>query len=517
AGAGTGKTFTVSRRYARLLDEGAKPEDIFLATFTENAAENMREEIINHCNYDLSELRDAPISTFHGFCQQLLLREGFEAPGYLGLEEGITANTRTISNRVQENSEFSNFYDSFQENHPEYESYYRVVYENSNLLKLIKSLAVKGVFPKVTGWYRDGDKLLSGNYVEYLEKLERVNAPVSGKRGKRQSKLLGRLTGMKNRTFDSGEVTDKQDVKDGKQVNPGIMREAFNRNRAELIEFVHDLYFEYVNYALGRNYLNFSFQLMFAYVLLMENDRLRDSTQFDYVMIDEFQVTNEIQFKLSLLLSRAGNILAVGDWKQSIFGFQYASVENITEFEDRLEKYYEQINRDRRRTPYSLAEVEEISLRRNYRSSQEILDFSEKALKVRGKKGEDVRLNRGVVSLEAAEPKGDTDISAFVSESEVEAVLARLVEVVEGDKYKLNGDPLEYKDVAIFSRNRAFARDLDRKAREHGVPVAYEGGAEIFKSDPGVILLAWLRVIERENSKRGWSVILDEAGYNIAE
>ncbi|MBS3736482.1 MAG: UvrD-helicase domain-containing protein [Candidatus Bipolaricaulota bacterium] len=517
AGAGTGKTFTVSRRYARLLDKGAKPEEIFLATFTENAAENMKEEIINYCNYDLSELREAPISTFHGFCHQLLLREGFKAPGYLGLDDVITVNTRTISNQVQENREFSNFYDSFQENHPEYGNYFRIVYERSNLLELIKSLAVKGVFPMESGWHRDGDKLLLGNFSEYLEKLERVNTPLPGKRGKKQSELLNRLTGMKNMTFNSEEVTGKGDVKSGKQVDPGTMKEAFNEDRGELVEFIHDIYFEYINYALGRNYLNFSFQLMFAFVLLMENDRLRDSTQFDYVMIDEFQDTNEIQFKLSLLLSRTGNILAVGDWKQSIFGFQYASVENITEFEKRLREYYRQINRDQQRTLYSPGEVEEIPLRRNYRSSQEILDFSEGALKVKGKKREDVRLNREVVSLEAVESNGETGISAFVSECEVDAVLERLVEVVEGNEYKLDGDNIDYKDVAIFSRNRGFARELDKKARQHGVPVAYEGGAEIFKSDPGIILLAWLRVMEREHSKRGWSVILDEAGYNVAE
>lgn len=294
AGAGTGKTFTVSRRYARLLKKGAKPEDIFLATFTENAAENMREEIINYCNYELSELRDAPISTFHGFCHQLLLKEGFEAPAFLGLNEVITANTRTISNKVQENREFSSFYDSFQEDHPEYGKFFRVVYKNSNLLRLIKSLAVKGIFPKESGWYRDGDKLLLGDYDEYLDKLERINAPVPGKRVRKQSKLLGRLNGMKNRTFDSRDITCKDDVKNGKQVEKGIMEKAFHRDRSELTEFIHDLYLGYIDYALGRNYLNFSFQLMFAYVLLMENHRLRESTQFDHVMIDEFQDTNEI-------------------------------------------------------------------------------------------------------------------------------------------------------------------------------------------------------------------------------
>ena len=517
AGAGTGKTFTVSRRYARLLDKGTKPEKIFLATFTENAAENMKEEIINYCDYDLSELREAPISTFHGFCQKILLREGFDVPTYLGLNDVITANTRTLANQVQENREFTNFYDNFREAHPEYVDFYRTIYDSSDLLELITSLAVKGVFPKRSGWYREGGELLAGNYEEYVEKLEKVNAPVPGKRGDKQSRLLKRLSGMKNRTFNSDEIRRRSDIKQGKQVDSEVMREYFHSDRARLFDFVHDIYYDYIKYALGRNYLNFSFQLMFAYVLLMEDDALRDSIQFDYVMIDEFQDTNEIQFKISLLLSGTGNILAVGDWKQSIFGFQYASVKNITAFEKRLEQYLEGINRDKSRTPYEQGEVTEISLRRNYRSSQKILDFSEGALKVPGKKGEDVDLDREVVKLIAAEEKKGTNISAFISEAEVDAVLTRLVEVVESNECQVNGEPIDYKDVAIFSRNRSFARKLDKRARELEIPVAYEGGAEIFKSDPGVILLAWLRVLGKKNSKRGWSVILDEAGYNIAE
>jgi len=53
-------------------------------------------------------------------------------------------------------------------------------------------------------------------------------------------------------------------------------------------------------------------------------------------MIDEFQDSSEIQFKLALLLADTNNVCVVGDWKQSIYSFQYAAVENITEFESRL-------------------------------------------------------------------------------------------------------------------------------------------------------------------------------------
>lgn len=517
AGAGTGKTFTVSRRYAELLDQYAEPDDIFLATFTENGAENMREEIINHCNYNLGELRDAPISTFHGFCQSLLIREGFTAPELLGIGERITESTRTLANEVQEISEFSNFYGGFRESHPEYVDYYRVVHEDSNLLDLIKSLGAKGIFPEERGWYRNGKDQLLGNYEKYREKLEGLNTPLPGKSGKKQSKLLGRLNGMRNKTFPEPGVSQKNDIKDGKKVATRIMLEAFRQDREDLFGFVHDLYFEYISYALGRNYLNFSFQLMFAFVLLMEDDELRVSRQFEYVMIDEFQDTNEIQFKLSLLLSSTGNIAVVGDWKQSIFSFQYASVKNIMSFKKRLKRYHHEINEDRRRTPYSPGEINRISLTRNYRSSQEILDFAEGALRARGKKNEDVELERELTALRADEEKMDTAITAFTAEDEIDAVLEKLVEVVEGEGCRIGGEPLNYADVAIFSRNRVFAREMDKRAREKDIPVSYEGGAEIFKTDPGVVLLAWLRTLDEKDSDRGWSVILDEAGYNIEE
>lgn len=517
AGAGTGKTFTVSRRYAELLERGATPDEIFLATFTENAANNMREEIINHCDYNLADLRDAPISTFHGFCQQLLLREGFEAPEKLGIAERITGNTRTLSNQVLEAGEFSNFYDRFRDSNPEYGDFYRIVFDPVNLLGLIKSLAAKGIFPEREGWYREGKRQLFGDSEKYMEKLKEINRPRQGKRGEKQAKLLDKLNGMRDKTFASTEVRSKYDIKEGKQIRPEVMREAFREDRDGLFQFVHDLYLDYIEYALGRNYLNFSFQLMFAFVLLMENAQLRSKNQFDYVMIDEFQDTNEIQFKLSLLLSGKGNIAAVGDWKQSIFGFQYASVKNITEFRERLLRYHEELNSDTRRVPYKPGEVNEIKLMQNYRSSQKILDFSESSLRVRGRKKEEVELDQEVVSLEAAKDKTNTGIKAFAAEEEPDAVLSKLVEVVEGEEFRIDGGPIRYEDVAIFSRNRNFARALDKRARELEIPVAYEGGVEIFKTDPAIILLAWSRVLEEKNSRRGWSVILEEAGYNIAE
>ncbi len=515
AGAGTGKTFTITRRYANLLDSGAEPGDIFLATFTENAADNMKEEIINHCDYDVSELRDTPISTFHGFCQRLIISDGFDVPLRLGIDERITGETKTLSNQVREENEFRAFYDRFVQDHPEYGSFYPLVYDETDLLELIKSLGAKGIFPTSDGWYGSGGDLLRGDFHRFMELAEEVNEPLEGKRGPKNSRLLNRMN-FRNKTFLQ-DVRKRGEIQSGKGVDPAVIEGAFYEDRDELTRFVHDLYLGYIEYALGKNYINFSLQLTFAYALLMEDHDLRKENQFDYVMVDEFQDTNELQFKLSLLLSRTGNIAVVGDWKQSIYGFQYSAVENITEFHSRIRRYHREINSDRRRVSYGVDDIEKINMTDNFRSSQKILDASAPALTVRGKKKEKVELGREITPLTARKDKELTEIKKFTSEEEVDAVLDRLIEIVGNEEYRLDGRELTYNDVAILSRNRSFAQDLDKQARELGIPVSFEGGAEVFKTDPGIVLLAWMRILEDEGSRRGWSVVLDEAGYNIAE
>lgn len=109
AGAGTGKTFTVTRRYANILDQDdVEPEDLLLLTFTNNAAEEMKDRIVAHCDYSMAALRDAPISTFHSLAHDILLRYGFEAPQILGIDDRITSSTQLLENEVIENERFEN-------------------------------------------------------------------------------------------------------------------------------------------------------------------------------------------------------------------------------------------------------------------------------------------------------------------------------------------------------------------------------------------------------------------------
>ncbi|MFP4001104.1 MAG: UvrD-helicase domain-containing protein [Thermoplasmata archaeon] len=523
AGPGTGKTFTISRRYIHLLNQGVRPDDILLITFTNNAAENMKERIINISDYDKSELRDAPISTFHSYCNRILSRYGHEAPEIIGINDRITQSTSVIENEILERQEFNSFISEFMDDHPEYDQYYSILYDKSNLLDLIKSLGAKGIFPTDEGWFRNSERYLDGDLEEFKELFDEANETVPGANGPRQSELRKRLTGYKNKCFLK-DTPSYREIRADKQVPEKYAEMCFHEDRSDLKSFVHDVYFEYIEYALSRNYLNFSFMMMFAFALLCEDDSLRESVSFQHVMVDEFQDTNEIQFKLTLLLSETGNICVVGDWKQSIFSFQYASVENITEFENRLNRFKEDLNSDRTRISYSTEIKDEIPLKENFRSTQEIIDFSYQSLYVEATKNETLdeeEIRSDITELESVDNDGPTEISAYVGSNEKEVILSKITDIVNDEDHLVPDDKekrkIEYSDIAVLTRTRKFGLELLKKAEEHGVPVAYEGGIELFRTEPSLILLAWLRILQNSNSRRGWSVILDEAGYSLEE
>ncbi|HKJ59551.1 MAG TPA: UvrD-helicase domain-containing protein, partial [Halobacteriales archaeon] len=91
AGAGTGKTFALTRRYANIVEQpDVEPNDVLLVTFTRNAAAEMKERVVARSSYGMRELRDAPIQTFHSRCHDVLLEHGFDAPTHLGIDDRIT-------------------------------------------------------------------------------------------------------------------------------------------------------------------------------------------------------------------------------------------------------------------------------------------------------------------------------------------------------------------------------------------------------------------------------------------
>lgn len=524
AGAGTGKTFAVTRRYANIVEKSdVEPDDVLLVTFTSNAATEMKERIVGQSQYSMRELADAPIQTFHSLCHDLLQQHGHRTPSYLGIDETITDSTRIVDDDIVESALFREFVGGFSDDHPEYDDVFRALSNSGELLDLIEELAAKGVFPTADGWYRDGERHLDGDFDAFKHLFDEVNEPRNG--GSKQSRLRSKLSRYGKNKCYLPDAPEKATIRgSGKTVPDEIASAVFEEDRSELKQFVHDVYYGYLAFALRRNYLNFGFLQLFAFVLLCENHDLRGDVAFEYVMVDEFQDSSAIQFKLALLLAGTNNICVVGDWKQSIYGFQYADVDNIVEFEARLERFTEQLNQNTNRVTVDTSDVTTIEFVQNYRSTQSILGFSEHGLLVPAASNDEVDIeetrNR-IVSLQSNSDHENTTIEAIQSETERETILAKVQDIVGSDDYRVEDDDgtlrsPTYRDIAVLTRTRDFGRELLGTADEYGVPMAYEGGIELFRTDQAKLLLAWLRILET-NADRGWAVVLEEAGYTLDE
>jgi ATP-dependent exoDNAse (exonuclease V) beta subunit len=239
-------------------------------------------------------------------------------------------------------------------------------------------------------------------------------------------------------------------------------------------------------------------------------------------MVDEFQDTSEIQFKLALLLSGTNNFCAVGDWKQSIYSFQYADVRNILDFEDRLERFTADLNGGSKRVSFDRDDLTRITLQENYRSTESIIKLSERAIVTPASSGEDVDTTLDdVVELSSNAAFDNTAIEGIHHEDEHEAVLSSIQDIIGNDDYAIededgNPRPPEYRDIAVFTRTRDYGRELLNIADEYEFPMAYDGGIELFRTDPAKLLLAWLRILESD-ADRGWAVVLEQIGYTFDE
>jgi len=524
AGPGAGKTFAITRRYGNIIDQpDVEPEDVLLVTFTRSAAAEMKERVVEHSTYSLRELADAPIQTFHSHCYDILNEHGYAAPTHLGLDGRITGSTRVVENELIEGELFREFFSQFRSAHSEYTDFYRVLSNPGELLDLIGELASKGIFPTADGWYRDGESHLDGDFEGFKQQFDAVNEPRND--GLKQSQLRDDLSRFgRNKTYVS-DAPSKSELRGGrgtKQLDETVATDVFHEDRDRLKAFVHDVYFKYLQFALDRNYLNFGFLQLLAFVLLCENPEIRRQARFEYVMIDEFQDTSEIQFKLALLLSGTNNFCVVGDWKQSIYAFQYADVQNILEFKERLNTFSADLNSDTQRVSFEMDDLTQIELEENYRSTETVIGLSEDAIVTSATSGEDVDTTLDdVVELSSNAAFDNTVIEGIQHADEHEALLSKIQELVGNEEYAVEDEDgelraPEYGDIAVFTRTRDYGRELLDVADEYDFPMAYDGGSELFRTDPAKLLLAWLRILDSD-AHRGWAVVLERAGYTLDE
>ena len=232
------------------------------------------------------------------------------------------------------------------------------------------------------------------------------------------------------------------------------------------IDDVVKVYARYQAHLKENNALDFDDLLSETRKLLLTNPDAREylSGRFRYILVDEFQDTNEVQYQIIKMLSSVhGNLFAVGDDDQSIYGWRGAKIENILNFEK------------------DFKDAKVFKLERNYRSTKRILDLANTVIKNNGRRKKKTLWTEN----------GDGD-EVKVNESDEESGEARYIAHTIAGLMRYG---YKFSDFAVLMRLNALTRSFEQEFTSDGIPYKVFGGFKFFERKEIKDLLAYLRVV----------------------
>ena len=373
AGAGSGKTRSLTHRIAYLIEEeGVAPWNILAITFTNKAAQEMRSRVDDLVGYGAEDIW---ISTFHSMCSRIL-RRNIDLIGY---DKNFT------------------------------------IYDTSDQKTLIKEvMKEKNISPK--------------------------QMPERG--------VLSEISAAKNECLSPFDYRNE------------------NQDNFRSIQ-IADLYERYQQRLKENNALDFDDLLVKTVELFETHPEVLDYYQdrFRYIMVDEYQDTNTVQFLLvSMLAKKYRNLCVVGDDDQSIYKFRGANIYNILNFEK------------------VFPDAKVIRLEQNYRSTQNILNAAndvivhnqgrkEKRLWTENPIGELVHLKQ--YDSEYDEAEGVASIIDFLSMRQV-----------------------RYEDMAILYRTNAQSRVFEEKLKQRNIPYVIVRGISFYDRKEIKDLMSYLKTVD---------------------
>jgi len=199
------------------------------------------------------------------------------------------------------------------------------------------------------------------------------------------------------------------------------------------------------------NAVDFSGMLYKAWLILKENPAVGESMgkRFQYVMVDEFQDTNHVQYDIVRKIALHGNIFVVGDFQQSIYGWRGAKPENLQNFKEDYEK------------------ASTITLPRNYRSTTPILQGAQNL----------IRNNDDAQDVELHSDRGsgpDIKVDSFFNPEQEAATVAQRIQILR------NNAGYDWKDFAVLYRANSLSRSPEISLRSRGIPYRILGGFSFF-------------------------------------
>ncbi|MBP3799567.1 MAG: UvrD-helicase domain-containing protein, partial [Bacilli bacterium] len=235
-------------------------------------------------------------------------------------------------------------------------------------------------------------------------------------------------------------------------------------------KIVCDVYRKYEQKLLKNNSVDFDDLLILPIKLFKKYPSVLESYQerFKYILIDEYQDTNEAQYILTKMISaKYRNICVVGDIDQAIYGWRGANYKNILNFE----KDYK--------------ECETVLLEENYRSTKNILDAANDVIKNNKNRKDKVLWSK----------KGEGDkieyFRAFNERDEAQYAIRKIKE--------LSNKGISYQEMAILYRTNAQSRILEEELLKENLPYRVVGSFYFYSRKEIKDLIAYLRLIHNSN------------------
>ena len=229
---------------------------------------------------------------------------------------------------------------------------------------------------------------------------------------------------------------------------------------------IAELYAEYQRRLRENNALDFDDLLAVTVELLKKNAAVREKYQerFRYILVDEYQDTNMVQYEITkLLAAKHQNICVVGDADQSIYGWRGADIKNIMSFEK----------------DYPNARV--IKLEQNYRSTKNILAAANAVIAN--------NQNRKPKNLWTTHGEGNKiKLYTAVDERDEAQFLSDTI------KKKHQEENMPYSDVTILYRTNAQSRAIEENFMRTGVPYTVVGGLKFYDRKEIKDIMAYLRL-----------------------
>lgn len=394
AGAGSGKTRVLTHRVAYLIDQvGVKPWQILAVTFTNKAANEMKERILK---LSRGVGKEAWIGTFHSICARILRMEA-ERLGY-----------------------------------------------SRNFL----------IFD------RDDQKHFVKNVMEELKISEKDFAPEA---------ILNAISGAKNAFVSTSEYQ-------------AIAKAPFEFAASQVYPLYQSLLKQ-------NNIMDFDDLLVNPLYLFQQYPEVleRYQNKFSYILVDEFQDTNRVQYiLLKYLAARHRNLCVVGDDDQSIYRWRGADIKNILN----LEKDY--------------PDCQVFHLQQNYRSTKFILQTANSIVK-----NNQFRHDK---TLWTEKEDGEK-----VTVLELDDAINEALTVVSLIKEEILSRGRDFCDFAILYRTNAQSRLLEDALRQAAIPYVVVGGVKFYERKEIKDVLAYLRLICNPNDSVSFKRVINFPLRGIGE